>query len=258
VDVDGDGDLDAVVASLTDEERVLLNDGTGRFTHVPGSFEATGDSTLWFEFGDLNGDGRIDCATGQGESSFVDLVYFGTSAVPVDVRPPKFRAVEGLSAPASGGELVFHFAVSDEATTDEGPRLRAASARVTLVDGREQEVPASFMGGDLFRAVLPVAFEDVERVDACATDRAGNAACSNDRGAGGSTSSGSAGGGGAGGGSSSSGAGAGGAGGASGSGGSGAAPRSGSSSRVAASARCRRRTYTVGRSSRRGKRVPGA
>jgi len=36
------------------------------------------------EFGDLNGDGRLDAVTGQGESrSFLNRVYVGGAGVPV-------------------------------------------------------------------------------------------------------------------------------------------------------------------------------
>jgi hypothetical protein len=180
IDVDGDGDFDIAIASLGAQERVFINDGTGHFTHVTGSFTALSDSTLWFEFGDVNGDGRLDCATGQGESgSFLDQLYFGTQAVAIDTVPPKFRAVESIEGPvAVDDQPIFRFAVSDNATTDEGPRLTSASARVTLPGGDPQEVPATFMGGDLFRAVLPASPEGTVTVEACATDRAGNAACS--------------------------------------------------------------------------------
>src|SRR5262249_43641305 len=145
------------IASLSNEERILLNDGTGHFTAVPGSFTPKGDSTLWFEFGDVNGDNRLDCATGQGESgSFLNQLYFGTTAVAGAVVPPKFRAVETIKGPVeSTDQPIFHFAVSDNATTDEGPRLKSASAHVKLADDTTQDVPATFMGGDLFRAVLP-------------------------------------------------------------------------------------------------------
>src|SRR5204863_2707159 len=83
IDYDNDGDFDAAIASLSSEERVLKNDGTGHFGGDPGAFTPLGDSTLWFDFGDVNGDGRLDCVTGQGESGapFIQHLYLGTAAM---------------------------------------------------------------------------------------------------------------------------------------------------------------------------------
>jgi hypothetical protein len=53
--------------SLGTPERLLVNDGTGNFTHVAGKFPAQTDCSRWGELGDLNGDGRLDLVTGQGE-----------------------------------------------------------------------------------------------------------------------------------------------------------------------------------------------
>jgi hypothetical protein len=178
IDVDGDGDLDAAIMSLSNEERVLMNDGTGKFTLIPDAFPAVGDPTLWFDFGDLNGDGRLDVVTGQGEGQpELERVYFGTMNAPVDATKPKLRAVEDVTMVKVGEEAVVRFGVSDNATTDEGPRLQKAYVMVTTMDSMT-EVPAEFMGGDMFRAVLPAQAKggDVTYA-ACATDMQGNSGC---------------------------------------------------------------------------------
>jgi MYXO-CTERM domain-containing protein len=180
VDIDGDGDLDAVIASLSNNERVLLNDGTGHFTALAGAFPAVSDSTLWFDFGDVNGDGRIDCATAQGESSFLDRLYVGTATAPVDILAPTFRSVESVSGPvAASATPIVRFAVVDNATTDEGPRLRKAWIQVT-VGGVKTDVAATFSGGDIYRAVLPAQSAGSVMVSyaACAKDWQGNQGCS--------------------------------------------------------------------------------
>jgi MYXO-CTERM domain-containing protein len=179
VDIDGDGDLDAVIASLSNNERVLLNDGTGHFTALAGAFPAVSDSTLWFDFGDVNGDGRLDCATAQGESSFLDRLYLGTPLAPVDVLAPTFRSVETVTGPVTPSATpIVRFGVVDSATTDEGPRLRKAWARVT-VGGVVTDVPARFSGGDIYRAVLPAEGAGVMvSYAACAKDWQGNEGCS--------------------------------------------------------------------------------
>jgi hypothetical protein len=178
IDIDGDGDFDAAIGSLSDSERVLINDGTGNFTLEPDSFPNIGDGTLWFEFGDIDGDGRLDCATAQGESSSLDRLYTGTTNTAVDTVAPSFRLIEALSGVVAEQEPALRFAVVDNATTDEGPRLSEAFVRVTI-SGEEQDVPARFVGGDLYRAVLPAAaLGTTVSYAVCATDRQNNAACS--------------------------------------------------------------------------------
>jgi hypothetical protein len=179
LDVDGDGDLDVAIASLSANERILLNDGTGHFTASADAFPTVRDSTLGFDFGDLDGDGRLDAVTGQGESgSFVNRLYLGTAAAPIDARPPVFRAVEGVGSRSIGAAATVRFAVRDNAVTDTGPRLSAVEVELTPPGGTLQTVKATFMGGDLFRAVLPAqAIAGTVGWRACATDRRGNRAC---------------------------------------------------------------------------------
>jgi hypothetical protein len=181
IDLDGDGDLDAAIASLSNEERVLINDGAGGFALQPNAFSPAGDSTLWFEFGDVDGDGRLDVVTGQGESGdFQDRLYLGTEAIPVDTIAPKILAVEPTPATVEVDTTVaVRFAVSDNATTDEGPRLSAAFAIVSSGDFETAIAGATFVGGDLFRVVLPAQSEPGTFTwSVCATDRQGNEVCS--------------------------------------------------------------------------------
>jgi hypothetical protein len=60
-DLDGDGDLDAVVANNNEAETVWLNDGTGAFS-AHGSFGGGTDSSQAVALGDLDGDGDLDAA----------------------------------------------------------------------------------------------------------------------------------------------------------------------------------------------------
>ncbi len=172
-DVDGDGDFDAVIASLSDHERVLLNDGTGHFSLSADAFPPIFDSTLGLDLGDVDGDRVLDAVTAQGESGpFLNRLYRGAGVAPADTRPPVFRAVERLGQETDPGDAVVRFAVSDASTTDEGPRLR--EARVEVQGG--QSHAAHFVGGDLFRAVIPIA-SGVTVYRPCATDWAQNSAC---------------------------------------------------------------------------------
>jgi MYXO-CTERM domain-containing protein len=176
-DVDDDGDLDAVVASLDDNERVLVNDGSGKFAGVTDAFPQVADATLGLDFGDLNGDGRLDAVTAQGETgAFLNRLYLGTAAQAVDSKAPTIRAVEEVPDGLYTGDVPVRFAVSDRATSDVGPRL--AEAWLAVGASGEQKIPARFVGGDLYRAVIPgVNLGDTVVYAACAKDLQGNEVC---------------------------------------------------------------------------------
>lgn len=183
-DVDGDGDFDAVVFNLFGQvraERVLFNDG-GNFTGAGApwdEFTLMSDNTLWGEGGDLDGDGRLDWVTAQGEQAGTQKVYLGTAAVPVDVNPPVIRAGEALGDTVAGDEPVARFAVSDEVVTDSGPWLDRAFVRIHVDGGDAQEIEARFMGGDLYWARLPAQDDGTEvAYEYCAIDRQANEGCS--------------------------------------------------------------------------------
>lgn len=168
LDYDGDGDFDFAVGALSPGlERVFQNDGEGNFTVVQGAFNGQQDPTLWMDFGDLNSDGRLDAFTAQGEGNpQLERVYFGNASVAVDTRPPVIRA-EQVTLSASA-ETVVRFAVTDNVVTDDGPHLWAAWVQV----GGQNVAGASYMGGDLYRVVIPPTNETSFTL--CATDRAGN------------------------------------------------------------------------------------
>ncbi|KIG17380.1 hypothetical protein DB30_03299 [Enhygromyxa salina] len=177
VDIDDDGDFDGVVISLGTPERLLENDGNGNFTHVANSFPGPTDCSLWGEFGDLNGDDRLDLVTGQGECSSSDEVYLGNDMMPVDSQAPQIIAVNAPSSAPANQVVVAHLAVSDRTVTDEGPRLRRAFARIDP-SGAATEVSGWFIGGDLFRVELPGAGSGPIEFELCAEDQAGNIGCS--------------------------------------------------------------------------------
>ncbi|HEX9933617.1 MAG TPA: FG-GAP-like repeat-containing protein, partial [bacterium] len=75
-DLDGDGDIDAFVASMDQACRVWKNDGTGMFTDVGQSYGYLGsyDAAL----GDVDGDGDLDAVVGNNESYVWVLINDGT------------------------------------------------------------------------------------------------------------------------------------------------------------------------------------
>lgn len=84
-DVDGDGDLDVIAALEGDENRLYLNDGTGRLTWKEGVFKAAKHDTEHVRVADFDGDGHIDVVfvaeddqtheyyLGNGDGTFRDV-----------------------------------------------------------------------------------------------------------------------------------------------------------------------------------------
>ncbi|HET6202280.1 MAG TPA: VCBS repeat-containing protein [Planctomycetota bacterium] len=63
-DVDGDGDLDALLGK-TATERLLLNNGSGVFTDAAGALPPATDTTPAVALGDIDGDGDLDALAGN-------------------------------------------------------------------------------------------------------------------------------------------------------------------------------------------------
>jgi MYXO-CTERM domain-containing protein len=199
-DINGDGHYDLLVASLTNPgEKVLLNDGSAKFTYQEEGFPQVivddgpagpegnfpGDPSLGIDVADLNGDGKLDVVTGQGEFGFfgvqrghIDRIYLGNAASIVDTTPPKFRAIE-TPTPIADVPTIVHFAVIDSHTSETGEHVKAVMLSYTVGTSDEETVPATFVGGDLFRAVIPAQAAGAElSFVVSATDPVGESASS--------------------------------------------------------------------------------
>jgi len=170
-DVDADGDFDVIVAAISPgAERVLINDGNGFLTLQEGAFGAVSDATLDLEIGDLDGDGRADIVTAQGESgSYENRVYMNTG--PKDDKAPLITHVNAAGPlGAYLGPVPIVARVSDANTSDTGPRILEATVNGT---------PMRWAGGSLFWGLTGDGLiKEAFTVKVTATDPLGNASTS--------------------------------------------------------------------------------
>jgi len=158
VDYDNDGDRDAIVGSLgSPQERLYQNNGAAVFSYVATGFTAVTDSTLDVAVGDVNGDGKPDVYTAQGESGvFTDRLYFGNTAA-VDTLAPAITQAQALSPTSNtAGPWVFRAAIRD-GIYDDGVTYVSASANYT-VNASNGSFPGSVamkdVGGGLHRGAM--------------------------------------------------------------------------------------------------------
>ncbi|HEX8681119.1 MAG TPA: FG-GAP-like repeat-containing protein [Ardenticatenaceae bacterium] len=104
-DMDGDQDLDAVVANLTEGETVWLNNGAGSFTPHPTTPDFEAGNSQDVALGDLDGDGDLDAifAIDNGSQGGPETVWLNDGAGNLTAHPttPTFGA-EGSMAVALG------------------------------------------------------------------------------------------------------------------------------------------------------------
>ncbi|HEY5944929.1 MAG TPA: VCBS repeat-containing protein [Kofleriaceae bacterium] len=162
LDYDADGDPDLLIGTLG-TDRLLANDGTGKFTLVASATPNDTNATLGLVAADFDGDGRLDLLQGQGEiqSSLADKVQVASTAIAVDTVAPTVR----VASAASVVNGVLYASVNDLV----GPSHPHDFQKVIVTGGAEMK----WMGGMLWRAEVTTAAS----YEVCATDRQGNKGC---------------------------------------------------------------------------------
>jgi hypothetical protein len=174
-DYDNDGDLDILVGSLGSSERMYANNGAASFSQVI-VFQAISDATLDLAIADLNGDGRHDVVTGQGESgNFTNRVYLNNGTA--DALAPAFKLVETPAA-IGASETVFRARVQDAVSDDGHVNATLTYTWITTGTGAGSGGgTARPQGGGQWRAAVPTNPGTLSvSLTWTATDDVGNAA----------------------------------------------------------------------------------
>jgi hypothetical protein len=96
-DVDGDGDLDAVVANFSDQaESVYLNDGTGQFAAHPVSPTFGSRYSAAVALGDVDDDGDMDALVANGDGPQDVYLNNGSGCFTLHSISPTFGAGESM------------------------------------------------------------------------------------------------------------------------------------------------------------------
>ena len=176
LDADSDGDPDFLIGSLSGADRLLINDGGTLSLRDDVFGGAETPATLGIAVADLDRDGRLDVVQAQGESAFDNHVYLGTGIAP-DTAPPVIQMADRPQL--RGATLLLRARIHDNKTPvmpddfAEPPR-----ATIDMAGGDPVEVPMAWVGGTLWRAQVPLAaYAQPTDYRICATDRAGNRAC---------------------------------------------------------------------------------
>jgi hypothetical protein len=177
LDFDSDGDADVLIGSLTDPDRLLLNDGSGKLKLVNEDESLLGDTygTLGIALADLNKDCRLDVVQAQGEVDVAEKVFLGRK-IPVDTAEPVITQVENVSASEADRSIQVRARVHDNKSPTMPHDWRKVILRWSANEKTHQKT-MQWYGEYLWSAQIskPPSGDFSYRV--CAKDAAGNGAC---------------------------------------------------------------------------------
>lgn len=155
-DYDNDGDMDLIIASLGSSERIYTNNGTGTYTLTAGLIQAISDSSLDVKVADVNGDGKLDVITAQGESgNFTDRLYLNMTG-PADTIAPKIVKTEQVADTLNtSGPYWVRTVVYDGMTSDRGFHDKGITLNYSVDGGPAQQVAMKWVGNSEWRGGIP-------------------------------------------------------------------------------------------------------
>lgn len=174
LDYDSDGDPDFLLSSLTGEDRLLENDGNGKFKLIQPVLKGNPTPlTLSLVLGDINNDKKLDIIMGQGEgeTGIEERIFIGKNILD-DTAPPIISNYE-ITENKSDGTLIIKARIHDNKSPNMPQDWRAVNV---FIDEKTEPVAMSWYGENLWIAKIPkTSVYDTLRL--CATDYSGNKKC---------------------------------------------------------------------------------
>ncbi len=171
LDFDSDGDPDFILSSLTGEDRLLINNGEGKFElHQSILSGNPTPHTLSLVFADIDNDHKIDIIMGQGEGEKLieERIFIGKNIDPDLARP----IISHFEIKDSGlGQLIVKARIHDNKSPSMPLDWKSV---VLLVNAVEYKM--SWYGEYLWKAEIPTSVQG-DSVEICAIDAANNKTC---------------------------------------------------------------------------------
>jgi hypothetical protein len=176
LDFDSDGDPDFILSSLTGEDRLLINDGAGKFKLAqPVLKGAPTPHTLSLVLGDINGDKKLDVIMGQGEGEkeIEERIFLGDKINP-DTAPPIISHSIFLR-----NDSINSITIKARIHDNKSPNMPQDWKSVELISGKKPKAtPMTWYGENLWVATISNPDKN-SFVKICATDYCGNKSCIN-------------------------------------------------------------------------------
>ena len=138
--------------------------------------DGTNSLTLGIALADLNGDDRLVLVQAQGEAAVAEEVFFGQDLRP-DTAAPRISLVEKVITSGANQPIQIRARVHDGKSPTMPHDWQSIVLRWTA-NGQTQDMPMQWYGEYLWRETIPEPRAGALAYQICATDRAGNEACS--------------------------------------------------------------------------------
>jgi hypothetical protein len=180
LDYDSDGDADFMIGYAS--PLLLSNDGSGNLEVemrvCSGEIMPTSPNLA---IADLDGDHKLDVVMALDSpdyetTPYEDRVFLGKIIQP-DAAPPVITLVEQAVAPAAGQAIQIRARIHDNKSPSMPQDWQSVILKWTA-DGKTEEIPMLWYGEYLWRGVIDSAPIGSLNYQVCATDAAGNQACS--------------------------------------------------------------------------------
>lgn len=174
LDYDSDGDPDFLLSSLTGEDRLLENNGSGKFTLIQPVLKGSPTPlTLSMVLGDINNDKKMDIIMGQGEgvSGIEERVFMGNNILE-DTAAPVISSYQ-VYENRKDDTLIIKARIHD----NKSPNMPQDWSAVSVYyDEKADPIPMIWYGENLWVAEVPKTIS-TNLFTLCATDYSGNKNC---------------------------------------------------------------------------------